>query len=391
MDRTTERPRIVHCPNNFNVTVSLIPYTEANETPQPLKSQVVTFISPDHPWAYNIISSKPEKCLNHHAPGWGYVFFGIKLPKVSEGVYRDPSPNEVQRVAIKRLNKQVVNESIQQGKKENPYVELLRMQQLGDNVHVLQCIEAAEDQTFLYNIMPYCEEESLVECIPWNSGRGLEEDRVRVYFKHILQNLQYLRRHGICHRDLSPDNCMLYNGRVLFTDLAMSFRVVNPEEFIRETGIFGKPAYQPPEVYLQLPFNGFACDLWSCAVILFNLLTGETLYEIPHYNNLLFKYFILARGISSTSCLNERMIEVFEELRDEERQRMTLLRISQYTMALEDCLERIGRKRMALWRIAQITMALNPDYLDLLDGMLRLCPQERWELDKVQAFMESQP
>jgi hypothetical protein len=92
------------------------------------------------------------------------------------------------------------------------------------------------------------------------------------------------------------------------------------------------------------------------------MLTGEVLYEIPHFNNILFRYFILARGISSTT-LNERMIEILMDLEDGEQ--------------------------TALWRKAQVVMALRPDYLELLDGMLRVAPQQRWTLEQVQDHLAS--
>eukprot|EP00980_Cylindrotheca_fusiformis_P007183 scaffold1514_cov118-Cylindrotheca_fusiformis.AAC.3 len=357
----TEFPRIVNCLAEQEVQV--LPHVEIGEAPLPPRNQVVSIVSPEHPCAYFVIPSKPPKSLDHHASGWGDVFFGIILPLVDDGIYQEPSPDAVTYVAIKRLNKHVVHESLQKGKKENPYVELLRMQTIGDNFHVLGCIEALQDDTFLYIIMPYCQEESLVELIPWNSGGGVEEDLVRIYFQQILENLKYLKSHGICHRDLSPDNCMLYNGRVLFTDLAMSF-VVPPSDTVQVSNTFGKPAYLPPEVFLQYPFSAFGCDLWSSAVILFNLLTGEILYEIPHFNNILFRYLILARGISSTS-LNERMMEILMDLEDGEQN--------------------------SLWRKTQVVLGLRPDYLELLDGMLRVSPQQRWTLEHVEDHLARHP
>jgi serine/threonine protein kinase len=362
----TDAPRILNCLAEQEVLI--LPHTEVGEITPPPRKQVVSIVSPDHPCAYFIIPSKPSKNLNHHAPGWGHVFFGIVLPLVDDGIYQEPSPDMVTFVAIKRLNKQVVHTSLQQGKKENPYVELLRMQTIGDNVHVLGCMEAFQDDIYLYIIMPYCEEESLVECIPWNSGGGVEEGQARIYFEQILENLEYLKSHGICHRDLSPDNCMIYNGRVLFTDLAMSFVVPatttsnGDDDTVQASSTFGKPAYLPPEVFLQYPFSAFGCDLWSSAVILFNMLTGEVLYEIPHFNNILFRYFILARGISSTT-LNERMMEILMDLEDGEQ--------------------------TSLWRKAQVVMALRPDYLELLDGMLRVAPQQRWTFKQVQDHLAS--
>jgi serine/threonine protein kinase len=265
------------------------------------------------------------------------------------------------------LQKSVVLNSLAQGKQENPYKEIQRMQQLGDNRHVLGCIEALQDETYLYIVMPYCQEASLVEHISWRQPNVLpSEDAAQHYFWQLLENLTYLRSKSICHRDLSPDNCMIYNGRLVLTDLAMSFRIPPPLEnnngkygLTTPMGGFGKPAYLPPEVFFHLPFDATTCDVWSATVILFNLLTGEILYELPHPSNLLFRYFLLARGISNTSSINERMVEILMELEEE------------------------NPERIAIWNVAQKVMALNPDALQVLDGVLRVPPSERWSLEDI--------
>jgi serine/threonine protein kinase len=227
------------------------------------------------------------------------------------------------------------------------------MQTIGDNKHVLGCIEGLRDQKYMYIIMPFCHEESLVEWIPWK--QGLPENQAREFFLQILENIMYLRSHGICHRDLSPDNCLVYNGRVVLTDLAMSFRIP-PSGFVVPLGSFGKPAYLPPEVFFCLPFDPYACDLWSLAVILFNLLTGEILYQHPAPGNILFRYFILAGGLSNTP-VNERTVELLMEVDDAER--------------------------CSLQTIAEKCMGLSPDALTLLEGLLRVAPQKRWTTHEI--------
>jgi serine/threonine protein kinase len=367
--------------------------------------------------AYLRIPSKPKKLLDHHAPGWGCVYFGIVLRRVyydphccssssssrqrgdeaaaaTSLLFQEPSsPEQVEYVAIKRLRKSVVRESLAQGKQENPYKEIQRMQQLGDNLHVLGCIEALQDETYLYIVMPYCQEGSLVEHIPWQQPNVLpSEEAAQHYFWQLLENLIYLRSKGICHRDLSPDNCMLYNKRLVLTDLAMSFRIPPSPSPLENNnhnggtggggggsstshggtttpmGGFGKPAYLPPEVFFHLPFDATACDVWSAAVILFNLLTGEILYEFPHPSNLLFRYFLLARGIASSnsgdgcssSINNERTVEILMELE-----------------------EKNPDHRIAIWNVAQKVMALNPKALQVLDGVLRVPPRDRWSLEDI--------
>jgi serine/threonine protein kinase len=301
--------------------------------------------------AYMKIESKKSKSLDHHAPGWGCVYFGVILPKVQEGVFICPTQEDARLVAIKRLSKAVVHNSLQQGKRENPYKEILWMQRMGDNYHVLGLIEALQDDRYLYIIMPYCERESLVEWIPWR--RGVDENVARTVFMNILENLLYVHEHGIAHRDVSPDNCMVLNDRVVFNDLAMSFRIP-PGGKVTGMGGFGKAAYLPPEVCLNLPFDAKGCDLWSAAVILFNLLTGEIAWTEPLPGNLIFRYMVLANGLARNPA-NERTVEILMDEPDGSPLKCLAIK----------CLE------------------ISPEAKDLLEGILKVAAHERWTFREV--------
>jgi hypothetical protein len=136
--------------------------------------------------------------------------------------FQCPPPNQVQLVAIKKLRRSVVDQ--QTGGHGNPYTDVAMRQQYGDNVHVLGCIEALQDDTFLYIISPYCEYGSLRDVIPLRQYDAVHEELVYAFFVQLLQVLEYLKRHGICHGDLSLDSIMVYQGQLVVADLAMSFR-----------------------------------------------------------------------------------------------------------------------------------------------------------------------
>ena len=173
--------------------------------------------------AYHIVQAK-QAC----GEGWGFVCFANVLPRLGEGVYLSPNPDNAERVAIKRLNKQRVDAALRTGPHDHdPYKEIHHMQELGDNVHVLGYIEVLQDDENIYIVMPYCTKVSLEEILlppPENQEQELPKDqaRVRLVFQQILENLTYLRRHGICRRDLSIDSCMIYRGRAVFIDFADS-------------------------------------------------------------------------------------------------------------------------------------------------------------------------
>jgi serine/threonine protein kinase len=307
--------------------------------------------------AYMINPYIQKISLEHHGEGWGYICFGIVLPRLEEGVYQ--MRNQCERVAIKCLNKRVVEAELRNGSREDPYIEILRMQTIGhDNVHVLGCIEALQDETYLYIIMPFCEQGSLYSKI-FGREELSSEDQASIEFRQILENLGYLRDNHICHRDLSLDNCMIYQGRVVFSDLARSFRLPPNASYVHGTNPHGKPAYQPPEVFLGEPYNAYDCDLWAAVIILFNLLTGMNMYHWPFADrDLFFKYFILAGGLSMNP-VNRETLNLWGNLNLTQHHELTPI---------------IGRHS-----------AMSQDVKKIFDGVLRMDPQQRWNLDDVSA------
>eukprot|EP00536_Pseudo-nitzschia_multiseries_P007533 jgi/Psemu1/18154/gm1.18154_g len=308
--------------------------------------------------AYMRIEEVAPVDLNHHRPGWGMIYFGVVLPKTTShaGVFQMPKPEEAERVAIKRLSKEVVREHLAVGGRENPYKEIQRMQWLGDNHHVLGLVEVLQDTDYLYIITPYCEGGNLVQWIfqKWDSLGEHFESFASIYL-NILENMDYLHRNGVCHRDLSPDNCMvLGNGRIVFNDLAMSFRIPTGD-MTTGTTFYGKTSYLPPEVVSSFHYYGAkACDLWSSAVILFNLVTGEVGWDVSLPSDLRFRYLVMAKGLSRVS-VNEQTAEILDN-----EPAASNLRI-----LAEKCID------------------INPNVSDLLEGVLRLDPNQRWDTSNV--------
>jgi serine/threonine protein kinase len=288
----------------------------------------------------------------------GHVLFAVQLNHVKEDIYQVSK----ERVAIKKLHKKSFALYLNAGGHENPYNAIRRMQAFGDDEHILSCIEALEDKIYLYTVMPFCEGGSLTDLIPWNGG-GMMEDETRNVYGKILQNLHYLQAHNICYHDLSPDNILQLNGNLVFSDLAMSLIVPNgngKRQLINAQSPYGKPPYWTPEVLVsRFPFDAYQLDVWASGCVLYNLLTTMMLFNQPHFSDVSFGYFLMAGGLSNRA-MNHRAVE-----------------------GLIDTFQINEHDRQPLLERAMVHLTLSSTIVELLEGILKPNPRERWTLAQI--------
>jgi eukaryotic-like serine/threonine-protein kinase len=89
----------------------------------------------------------------------------------------------------------------------------------------------------------------------------------------ILDALDHAHAQGVVHRDMKPANLIvLDNGRVKVADFGIAH--LEASELTQTGTILGTPSYMSPEQFMGHPVDGRS-DLFSCGVILYQLLTGE--------------------------------------------------------------------------------------------------------------------
>jgi len=132
----------------------------------------------------------------------------------------------------------------------------------------------------------------------------------------------------------------------------MSF--IMPEGgIVEDIGKFGTPPFMVPEVALGKPFDGAKCDFWASIITLYSLITGlPYLYRSPRPDDILFRYCIMARGLSRDRH-NELVKEIVEGV-DNAEDIFMLNTVSQ-----------------------QIT-SMRTDLLELFENSLSLNPEQRW-------------
>ncbi|CAK74200.1 unnamed protein product (macronuclear) [Paramecium tetraurelia] len=153
--------------------------------------------------------------------------------------------------------------------------EIENMKKL-DHPNIMAVYEIAQDEQFYYIISQLCDGVELFDEIHKRikSNKQFTEEEVRYIFKQILSGIAYAHDKNIIHRDIKPENILIdpTDQHIKIIDWGLSKDLTNID-FIKQR--IGTIDYAAPEVLLEKGYDK-KCDLWSCGVILYILLSGET-------------------------------------------------------------------------------------------------------------------
>ncbi|XP_034590392.1 CBL-interacting serine/threonine-protein kinase 21 isoform X2 [Setaria viridis] len=200
-------------------------------------------------------------------------------------------------VAVKVIDRETVlrNNLMHQVKME------IRAMKLLNHPNIVRIHEVIATKTKICLVMEYVSGGQLSDKL--SCLKRLDEREANKYFYQLIDAVDYCHRRGVYHRDLKPENLLLdTRGNLKVSDFGLSAltKVRNCMHFydhIYSTIFFwikwlrsntetltkilliqpgqllstscGSPCYIAPESY-----DGAAADVWSCGVILFELLAG---------------------------------------------------------------------------------------------------------------------
>jgi len=111
----------------------------------------------------------------------------------------------------------------------------------------------------------------------YNCPKSVE---VLACLKQLMSAVTYLHSHGIAHRNITPENCLLFQlsggrQRVKLTDFGVACRY-QPGEML--TGEVCAPSFAAPETFEGRYDN--RCDIWSAGAVCHKLAIGRHVFEI---------------------------------------------------------------------------------------------------------------
>ena len=171
--------------------------------------------------------------------------------------------------AMKVIKKQKKNKN----EEENLMNEINILRKL-DHPNILKITDFYNLKTEYNIITEYCQEGELFDEIKNNAP--FNETLTGWYMKQILSAVCYCHNQHVIHRDLKPENILIVKRQkngfhpIKIIDFGTA-KIFNKEK--REHALIGSAYYIAPEV-LSRNYTE-KCDVWSCGIIMYILLTGR--------------------------------------------------------------------------------------------------------------------
>jgi serine/threonine-protein kinase PRP4 len=208
---------------------------------------------------------------------------------------------------------------------------------------------------------------------------GLNLRAIRAYAQQMFLGLGLLRKCGILHADLKPDNLLVNEQRstLKICDLGSA----SPASENEITPYLVSRFYRAPEIILGIPYD-YAIDVWSIGCTLYELYTGKILFTGRNNNQMLrsiqecrgkFPPKLLRRGTLSQMHFDDMLI--FQSTEEDKLTGRVVTRALDFKKPTRDLKTRLmgkGGKGLVDGEQKELTL-----FVDLLDRCLSLNPEKR--------------
>lgn len=178
-------------------------------------------------------------------------------------------------------------------------VEVDRMQEqidimsLLDHPNILQLHEVFHDELHYYFIEDHCRGGRLLEQLADPDSSTLKlywnEPLVAHILREVLTGLSYMHASQVCHRNMdfqrllllenpAEDSVRLHKGTVMIADFTLACRFQRRIHMTEDMREFVFLPGMAPECLLGRPYDEL-CDIWTCGVCTYLLLSGELPYK----------------------------------------------------------------------------------------------------------------
>jgi len=143
--------------------------------------------------------------------------------------------------------------------------------------HILTLHDSGEAGGFLYYVMPYIEGASLRQQLEGPPRRALSQPQALAIAEPVADALSYAHRMGVLHRDIKPENILFSQGHPIVADfgIAKAVSTAGGANLTRTGFPVGTPGYMSPEQAAGLTELDDRTDVYSLAVVVYEMLVGD--------------------------------------------------------------------------------------------------------------------
>jgi serine/threonine-protein kinase CHEK1 len=189
--------------------------------------------------------------------------------------------------AVKFINKSYA-QKYGRIKQKQLQLETTLHKHVGMHRNIIEFYDSGEDHAWMWIAMELAEGGDLFDKIEADSG--VSEDIAHVYFTQLINAIGYMHSKGVGHRDIKPENILLSaDGDLKLADFGMATLFEYHGKRKMAATLCGSPPYVAPEVLScsthdggkGIGYSADIADIWSCGVVLFVLLAGNTPWSKP--------------------------------------------------------------------------------------------------------------
>jgi len=214
-------------------------------------------------------------------------------------IYEGTDGRPGQRVAIKTLR----SEDLHPSEMAEAVARFRREAEAGVRLrhpNIVAVHEHGEQGNLSFIVMEYADGEDLKQVL---ARRRLTLAETYEVMKQLLVALDYSHRHGVVHRDIKPANLMVRPGpRIQVMDFGIAR--IDSSSLTQAGTVVGTPTHMAPEQLVALPVDA-RTDLWSCGVILYEMLAGVNPFEAP--TAALVMHRVLQADVAPPSSVDARL------------------------------------------------------------------------------------